>query len=129
MVRYWEGSMPTIVFFVLEWHVHLWLAIWFLTFYDKMVMGQTGLCLERTNGIWNHVFKCRVMASVLSDQKLKRRERGPPKRLKRFQRIPLANMVANDVKIVAKVTNSVSKNDANLALPPRFRQVLLESPL
>ncbi|GFU66371.1 phosphatase and actin regulator 2 [Trichonephila clavipes] len=38
----------------------------------------------------------------------------------------LANMVANDNKIVAKL---VSKKDANLALPPRFRQVLIESPL
>ncbi|GFT34741.1 hypothetical protein TNCV_2898801 [Trichonephila clavipes] len=54
-----------------------------------------------------------------------------------FQKIPegseLANMVANDAKIVIKVvklaTNLVAKNDANLALPPRFRQVLIESPL
>ncbi|GFX76509.1 hypothetical protein TNCV_2130601 [Trichonephila clavipes] len=30
-------------------------------------------------------------------------------------------MVANDAKLVAK-------NDANLDLPPRFRQVLIESP-
>ncbi|GFU14596.1 hypothetical protein TNCV_406531 [Trichonephila clavipes] len=35
-------------------------------------------------------------------------------------------MVANDAKIV---TNLVSKNDANLALPPRIRRVLIESPL
>ncbi|GFW79988.1 hypothetical protein TNCV_983971 [Trichonephila clavipes] len=45
----------------------------------------------------------------------------------------LANMVANDPKMVAKVaklaTNLVAKNDVNLALPPRFRQVLIESPL
>ncbi|GFX83272.1 hypothetical protein TNCV_4988661 [Trichonephila clavipes] len=34
----------------------------------------------------------------------------------------LANMVATDAKIVAK-------NNANLALPPRFRQVLIESPI
>ncbi|GFX93369.1 hypothetical protein TNCV_151751 [Trichonephila clavipes] len=34
----------------------------------------------------------------------------------------LANMVANDANLVAK-------NDANLALQPRFRQVLIESPL
>ncbi|GFX20477.1 hypothetical protein TNCV_3488341 [Trichonephila clavipes] len=34
----------------------------------------------------------------------------------------LANMVANDAKMV-------TKNDANLALPPRFRQVLIELPL
>ncbi|GFS81724.1 histone-lysine N-methyltransferase SETMAR [Trichonephila clavipes] len=38
----------------------------------------------------------------------------------------LANMVANDAKIIAKL---VSKNDANLALPLKFRQVLIESPL
>ncbi|GFW44466.1 hypothetical protein TNCV_1748951 [Trichonephila clavipes] len=31
-------------------------------------------------------------------------------------------MVSNDAKMVAK-------NDANLALPPRFRQVLIASPL
>ncbi|GFU70505.1 transposable element Tcb1 transposase [Trichonephila clavipes] len=45
----------------------------------------------------------------------------------------LANMVANDLKMVAKVTklaaSLVDKNYANLALPPRFRQVLIESPL
>ncbi|GFW78667.1 hypothetical protein TNCV_4260901 [Trichonephila clavipes] len=39
----------------------------------------------------------------------------------------------NDAKLVAKVAklaaNLVTKNDANLALPPRFRQVLIESPL
>ncbi|GFU34868.1 hypothetical protein TNCV_2991891 [Trichonephila clavipes] len=42
----------------------------------------------------------------------------------------LANMVTKDVKMVAKVaklaTNLVAENDANLALPPRFRQVLIE---
>ncbi|GFV29139.1 hypothetical protein TNCV_4601711 [Trichonephila clavipes] len=38
----------------------------------------------------------------------------------------LANMVANDAKLAA---NLISKNDANLALLPRFRQVLIESPL
>ncbi|GFT17110.1 hypothetical protein TNCV_4738361 [Trichonephila clavipes] len=36
----------------------------------------------------------------------------------------VANLVANDAKIVA---NLVAKNDANLALPPRFRQVLIEA--
>ncbi|GFU06260.1 hypothetical protein TNCV_4765581 [Trichonephila clavipes] len=45
----------------------------------------------------------------------------------------LANTVAYDAKTVAKVgklaTNLVAKNDANLALPPRFRQILIESPL
>ncbi|GFV56872.1 hypothetical protein TNCV_3671461 [Trichonephila clavipes] len=45
----------------------------------------------------------------------------------------LANMVANDTKMVANdakmVANVVTKNDANLALPPRFRQVLIESSL
>ncbi|GFU69152.1 mariner Mos1 transposase [Trichonephila clavipes] len=41
----------------------------------------------------------------------------------------LANMVVNDAKMVVNDTNLVSKNDANLALPPRFRQVLIESPL
>ncbi|GFU70435.1 ribosomal protein S6 kinase beta-1 [Trichonephila clavipes] len=34
----------------------------------------------------------------------------------------LVNMVANDAKMVAQ-------NDDNMALPPRFRQVLIESPL
>ncbi|GFU91084.1 hypothetical protein TNCV_4924151 [Trichonephila clavipes] len=51
------------------------------------------------------------------------------------QKIPegseLANMVVNDAKMVAKVTklatNLVAKNDANSALPPRFRRVLIES--
>ncbi|GFV91016.1 hypothetical protein TNCV_1248991 [Trichonephila clavipes] len=38
----------------------------------------------------------------------------------------LANMVANDAKLAA---NLVANNDANLALPQRFRQVLIESPL
>ncbi|GFX67497.1 hypothetical protein TNCV_3463861 [Trichonephila clavipes] len=38
--------------------------------------------------------------------------------------------LANDAKMVAKLAaNLVAKNDANLALPPRFRQVLIESPL
>ncbi|GFW88867.1 hypothetical protein TNCV_2683011 [Trichonephila clavipes] len=41
----------------------------------------------------------------------------------------LANMVANDAKRVAKVAKLAAKNDTNLALPPRFRQVLIESPL
>ncbi|GFU50525.1 hypothetical protein TNCV_4883931 [Trichonephila clavipes] len=45
----------------------------------------------------------------------------------------LANMVSNDTKRIAKVAkldaNLGSKNDANLALPPRFRQVLIKSPL
>ncbi|GFU06152.1 hypothetical protein TNCV_4764751 [Trichonephila clavipes] len=35
-------------------------------------------------------------------------------------------MVANYVKLA---TNLVSKNDVNLALSPRFHQVLIESPL
>ncbi|GFW37250.1 hypothetical protein TNCV_5021481 [Trichonephila clavipes] len=38
----------------------------------------------------------------------------------------LANMVT---KVAKLATNLVVKNDANLALPPRFRQVLIESPL
>ncbi|PRD35853.1 UNVERIFIED_CONTAM: nrf-6 [Trichonephila clavipes] len=38
----------------------------------------------------------------------------------------LVNMVANDAKMVA---NLVTKNDANLTIPPRFRQVLIESSL
>ncbi|GFV62412.1 hypothetical protein TNCV_1183261 [Trichonephila clavipes] len=41
----------------------------------------------------------------------------------------LANMVVNDAQMVAKIAKSEAKNDANLALPPRFRQVLIESPL
>ncbi|GFY10520.1 integrase catalytic domain-containing protein [Trichonephila clavipes] len=53
----------------------------------------------------------------------------------------LANMVANDEKMIAEarlstlaevdklLANLVAKNDANLALPPKFRQVLIESPL
>ncbi|GFU65110.1 hypothetical protein TNCV_1162981, partial [Trichonephila clavipes] len=45
----------------------------------------------------------------------------------------LANMIANDANMVARVAklaaNLVAKNDANLALPPRFRQILIESPL
>ncbi|GFY06095.1 ATP-dependent DNA helicase [Trichonephila clavipes] len=45
----------------------------------------------------------------------------------------LANIVANGAKMVAKVAKlpakSVVKNDAKLALSPRFRQVLIESPL
>ncbi|GFX69239.1 hypothetical protein TNCV_3564151 [Trichonephila clavipes] len=41
----------------------------------------------------------------------------------------LANMVANDAKVAKLAANLVTKNDANLALPPRFRQVLIESPL
>ncbi|GFT58951.1 uncharacterized protein TNCV_185701 [Trichonephila clavipes] len=45
----------------------------------------------------------------------------------------LANMVTNDAKMFAKVTklatDLVAKNDANLTLPPRFRQVLIELPL
>ncbi|GFT96712.1 hypothetical protein TNCV_1159121 [Trichonephila clavipes] len=43
-----------------------------------------------------------------------------------------AKMVANDTEMVTKVAKmvaKVAKNDANLALPPRFRQVLIESPL
>ncbi|GFV89219.1 hypothetical protein TNCV_4914181 [Trichonephila clavipes] len=41
----------------------------------------------------------------------------------------LVNMVANDAKMIAKVTKLVAKNEANLARPPRFRHVLIESPL
>ncbi|GFU24677.1 hypothetical protein TNCV_3178221 [Trichonephila clavipes] len=37
-----------------------------------------------------------------------------------------AKMVANITKLAA---NLLAKNDANLALPPIFRQVLIESPL
>ncbi|GFU79569.1 hypothetical protein TNCV_4713901 [Trichonephila clavipes] len=37
----------------------------------------------------------------------------------------LVNMVA---KLAKLATNMVAKNDANLALPPRFRQVLIEWP-
>ncbi|GFU31419.1 histone-lysine N-methyltransferase SETMAR [Trichonephila clavipes] len=58
-------------------------------------------------------------------------------RLMGIRKIPegskLANMVTNAAKMIAKVAklaaNLVSKNDANLALQPRFRQVLIESPL
>ncbi|GFW81249.1 hypothetical protein TNCV_375971 [Trichonephila clavipes] len=54
-----------------------------------------------------------------------------------YKKIPegseFAKMVANYAKMVANVAkfapNLVAKNDANLALPPRFRQVLIESPL
>ncbi|GFV65396.1 hypothetical protein TNCV_2638261 [Trichonephila clavipes] len=49
------------------------------------------------------------------------------------QKIPngseLANMVANDAKLAKLASSLVAKNDANLTLPPRFRQVLIESPL
>ncbi|GFX61732.1 hypothetical protein TNCV_2591751 [Trichonephila clavipes] len=42
-------------------------------------------------------------------------------------------MVTNNAKMVSKVSklaaNLVAKNNANLALPPRFRQVLIESSL
>ncbi|GFY22246.1 DUF4817 domain-containing protein [Trichonephila clavipes] len=41
-------------------------------------------------------------------------------------------MVINDAKMVANIirlATLVTKNDANLALPPRFRQVLIELPL
>ncbi|GFV30205.1 uncharacterized protein TNCV_96821 [Trichonephila clavipes] len=45
----------------------------------------------------------------------------------------LANKIANDAKMVAKVAkltaNLIAKNDANLDLPPRFRKVLIQSPL
>ncbi|GFT56400.1 hypothetical protein TNCV_2333791 [Trichonephila clavipes] len=42
----------------------------------------------------------------------------------------LVNMVANDAQVVAKLAaNLVAENDTNLALPPRFRQVLIESSL
>ncbi|GFW64240.1 voltage-dependent L-type calcium channel subunit alpha-1C [Trichonephila clavipes] len=37
----------------------------------------------------------------------------------------LANMVANDAKMIAKVAKLAAKNDANLALPPRFRQAII----
>ncbi|GFV17542.1 hypothetical protein TNCV_4028721 [Trichonephila clavipes] len=41
--------------------------------------------------------------------------------------------LANDAKMIAKVaklaTNFIAKNDVNLALPPRFRHVLIESAL
>ncbi|GFX09381.1 chitinase domain-containing protein 1 [Trichonephila clavipes] len=52
---------------------------------------------------------------------------------KKVKKIPedseLANMVAKDAKMIAKVANLVAKNDANLALPSRFRQVLIGPPL
>ncbi|GFW79172.1 hypothetical protein TNCV_2475791 [Trichonephila clavipes] len=42
----------------------------------------------------------------------------------------LANIVTNVTKMVTKLTtNSIAKNDANLDLSPRFRQILLELPL
>ncbi|GFV70784.1 uncharacterized protein TNCV_1946941 [Trichonephila clavipes] len=41
----------------------------------------------------------------------------------------LRNMVANDAKVPKLAANSVTKNDANLTLSPRFHQVLIESPL
>ncbi|GFX20157.1 hypothetical protein TNCV_1437171 [Trichonephila clavipes] len=87
------------------------------------------------------------MANLPSDPRTLMDETGPPlqvevkylvtklkkkrecERSTTFQKIPegfvLANMVANDAKMIAKV----AKNDANLALPLRFRQVLIESPL
>ncbi|GFV12213.1 hypothetical protein TNCV_1537101 [Trichonephila clavipes] len=50
--------------------------------------------------------------------------------LKNPESSELANMVNNYAKIVTKLAaNLDTKNDANLALPPRFRQVLIESPL
>ncbi|GFS66493.1 hypothetical protein TNCV_3857141 [Trichonephila clavipes] len=50
--------------------------------------------------------------------------------IKRFQLgSELANMVVNDAKMLAKVANLVTKNDVNVALPPRFRHVLIELPL
>ncbi|GFY07908.1 transposable element Tcb1 transposase [Trichonephila clavipes] len=45
----------------------------------------------------------------------------------------LANKVSNDAKMVTQVTKStanvIAKNDANLALPARFREVFNQSPL
>ncbi|GFY03057.1 hypothetical protein TNCV_980621 [Trichonephila clavipes] len=53
--------------------------------------------------------------------------------LEKHMKIPegseLANKVTNDAKMVAKVAKWTAKNDANLALPPRFHQVLIQSPL
>ncbi|GFT13938.1 hypothetical protein TNCV_2615781 [Trichonephila clavipes] len=40
-----------------------------------------------------------------------------------FQKIPEGSELAD------MVANLVTKNDANFALPPRFRQALIESPL
>ncbi|GFT43702.1 hypothetical protein TNCV_1554761 [Trichonephila clavipes] len=46
-----------------------------------------------------------------------------------FWKNPEGPELANRVSKVAKLAaNSVDKNDANLALSPRFRQVLIESP-
>ncbi|GFV91606.1 hypothetical protein TNCV_4761711 [Trichonephila clavipes] len=44
----------------------------------------------------------------------------------------LANLIANDAKMATKVAKLVANlvvKKANLALSPRFRQVLIESPL
>ncbi|GFX98482.1 hypothetical protein TNCV_4002511 [Trichonephila clavipes] len=53
--------------------------------------------------------------------------------LRSIQSPKLANMVINNAKKATKVAklaaNLVVKYDANLALSPRFRQVLIESPL
>ncbi|GFX48819.1 hypothetical protein TNCV_902011 [Trichonephila clavipes] len=50
-----------------------------------------------------------------------------------YNKIPegseLANKVVNDAKIVAKVAKLTANLVANLALPPKFRQVLIQSPL
>ncbi|GFU05303.1 hypothetical protein TNCV_3262531, partial [Trichonephila clavipes] len=43
-----------------------------------------------------------------------------------FQKNPVGSELAKVTKLAA---NLVVKSDANLALPPRFRQVLIESPL
>ncbi|GFW96144.1 hypothetical protein TNCV_958571 [Trichonephila clavipes] len=72
---------------------------------------------------------CREGRCTLNMPRLKR----PPVDVKFPEGSELANMVTNDAKMVANIAkfaaNLVAKNDANLALPPRCRQVLNESPL
>ncbi|GFV72842.1 hypothetical protein TNCV_1325531 [Trichonephila clavipes] len=56
MAHNYEGKILGMQYYALKWHVDLWPSIWLSICGDKMVVGETGLCNEIANDIWDPVW-------------------------------------------------------------------------